>query len=367
MTTLITVWLVKRNTMNVKGGATDAPTMQTSVMSRRRRTSTSTSNRPDRLKKRDIAFTQQTVSVVKKVGEFGTSYLYSAKDDNAQRGEGKLLLIKATAAATTEQARRAEAEVGLLRKLSGLPGIPTIIDCGFSTIEERLYDHSTDDDWLDARRLYCVLLEPCPDCFLNEFIKKRRQKYTTKGSRSLFTRKKKDVTLEGYLPLHTILDIFGQMVSAISAIHNFRDDTASMETPKKAKGDELKEQPQGIVHLDVQPARFLVRRNKEKGDTEQRYDVKLCSFGCSVRGGMPVVSTKERDEAAKLIESLSSPMYRSPEMINLSLTDELNTRYDFLSGDALTCYCPTLTGRVRFVRPVLIFGGWVVVCTNCFF
>lgn len=302
--------------------------MQSSMMSRRRRASKTASNHPDRLKKRDIAFTHQTVSVVKKLGEFGTSYLYSAKDDSAPRREGKALLIKATAAATTEQARRAEAEVGLLRKLSGAPGIPTIIDCGFSTIEERLYDDNADDDRLEARRLYCVLLEPCPDFFLNEFIKKRRRKYSNKGSRSLFTRKKKDTPWEGYLPIDTILDIFGQMVSAISAIHNFKDETATIETPSTREADGRQSQPQGIVHLDVQPSRFLVRRMKEKVGTEHRYDVKLCSFGCSIRGGMPIASTIERDEASKLIESSSSPMYRSPEMIDLSLADELNTSAD---------------------------------------
>ena len=355
--------------MNVKGGgALDATTVQSSTMSRRRRASKSTSNFPDRLKKRDIAFTHQTVSVVKKVGEFGTSYLYSAKDDNAVRGDGKLLLIKATAAATTEQARRAEAEVGLLRKLSGAPGIPTIIDCGFSTIEERMYDHSVEDDWLEARRLYCVLLEPCPDCFLNEFTKKRRRKFTTKGSRSLFARKKKDVAWEGYLPLDTILDIFEQMVLAISAIHNFREDTATTETPSEEQGDTLEVQAQGIVHLDVQPSRFFVRRIKEKGDTEQCYDVKLCSFGCSIRGGMSIASAKEREEATKLIESSSSPMYRSPEMIDLNLADELNTRYDF---------CPAMIGNAFFRRSPLCSSSadiWGLGCclyellflTECF-
>jgi serine/threonine protein kinase len=329
--------------MNVKAGSMETTTMQSSMLSRRRRPSKTASNHPDRLKKRDIAFTHQTVSVVKKLGEFGTSYLYSAKDDSSPRREGKSLLIKATAAATTEQARRAEAEVGLLRKLRGAPGILTIIDCGFSTIEERIYDDSADDDRLEARRLYCVLLEPCPDCFLNDFIKKRRRKFTNKGSRSLFTRKKKDTPWEGYLPIETILDIFGQMVSAISAIHNFKDEPGTRETPSAKKADGRQRPPEGIVHLDVQPSRFLVRRMKEKDGAEHRYDVKLCSFGCSIRGGMSITSEMECDEASKLIESSSSPMYRSPEMIDLSLADELNTRYDFVSSDALRSLCLTLT------------------------
>jgi serine/threonine protein kinase len=271
----------------------------------------------------------QTASVVKKIGEFGTSYLYSAKDDSSRRRSGKGLFIKAIAAATTEQARRAETEVRLLRKLSGLPGIPTIIDCGFSTIEEKFYEDDTEGDRLDARRLYCLLLEPCPDFVLTDFLKKRRRKFKNTGARGLFTRKKRDDVWEGYLAIETILDIFGQMVSAISAIHWFQDEADSL----KDHGDKSTQpKTRGIVHLDIQPSRFLVRKVKEAGTDKERYEIQLCSFGCSIRGGLSLTSNTDREEASKLISSSTSPIYRSPEMIDMNLTDELNARYVQLSS-----------------------------------
>ena len=307
-------------------------------MSRRRRTATSSSNQPDRLKKRDIEFMHQTVSVVKKIGEFGTSYLYSAKDDASRRRSGKGLYIKATAAATTEQARRAETEVRLLRKLSGSPGIPTIIDCGFSTLEEKFYEYDAEGDRLDARRLYCLLLEPCPDCFLTDFIKKRRRKFKNRGARGLFTRKKKDEVWEGYLPIETILDIFGQMVAAVNAIHWFQEDP---DASRDHDDNTTQTKTRGVVHLDIQPSRFLLRKTKEIGHDKDRYEIKLCSFGYSIRGGLSLTSNTEREEASKLIASSSSPLYRSPEMIDMSLTDELNARYDQLLSKMIRCFSPS--------------------------
>lgn len=331
-------------------------------MSRRRRTAGSTSNQPDRLRKRDIEFIHQTVSVVKKIGEFGTSYLYSAKVDASRRRSGKGLFIKATAAATTEQARRAETEVRLLRKLNGSPGIPTIIDCGFSTLEEKFYEHDTEGDRLDARRLYCLLLEPCPDFFLTDFIKKRRRKFKNSGARGLFTRKKKDEVWEGYLPIETIMDIFGQMVSAISAIHWYQDEADTSKGHDDSSDKSTQTKTRGIVHLDIQPSRFLVRKSKEIGNDKERYEINLCSFGCAIRGGLSLASNTDREEASKLIASSTSPAYRSPEMIDMNLTDEVNARYVQLSSEMICGF--HFTYRVH--HTVLIFGGWVVVCMNFF-
>lgn len=329
--------------MNV--GIVETSLTSSTISSRRRRGSKSTSNQPDRMKRRDIEFMHQTVSVVKKIGEFGSSYLYSAKDDPTKRRTSKGLLIKATVAATTEEARRAEAEIRLLGKLSGAPGIPTIIDCGFSTIEERVYDYDAGGDRLDVRRLYCILLEPCPDYFLTDFIKKRRRKYNKCST--LFMRKKKYEVWEGYLPIHTILDIFGQMASAISALHAFQDEIDSPNPPRsEANDDALRRPKKGIVHLGLQPSRFMLRKFKGKGKEVERFEVKLCSFGCSIRGFIPVTSDNDRDDAAKLIESSSSPMYRSPEMIDLHLTEELDARYDLLSTWMLRCSVFMLTSLI---------------------
>jgi serine/threonine protein kinase len=274
----------------------------------------------------------QTVSVVKKIGEFGTSYIYSAKDDTKKARSGRSLLIKATAAGTTEEARRAEAEVRLFRKLSQAPGILKMIDCGFSTIDERVFDYGTsgssnDDTKLDVRRLYCILFEPCHDYFLSDFIKKRRRKYDKRLSRGLFARKKKDENWEGYLPLSTILDMFGQMASALSALHAFVEDGDPLSQDGNGENDEPAIKPnKGIVHLDIQPSRFLIRKMKERSEQEDMYEVNLCSFGCSIRGEALLTSNMDRNDAHKMIESVTSPMYRSPEMVNLHMAGELNGR-----------------------------------------
>jgi serine/threonine protein kinase len=307
-----------------------------STPSPRRRRGAKGANQPDRLNRRDIEFMHQTVTVVKKIGEFGTSYIYSAKDDSKKARSGRSLLIKATAAGTTEEARRAEAEVRLFRKLSEAPGILKMIDCGFSTIDERVFDYgatgsSNDDAKLDVRRLYCTLFEPCHDYFLSDFIKKRRRKYDKRRSRGLFARKKKNEHWEGYLPLSTILDIFSQMASAISALHGFVEDGEPMSQEENGENDEPATiSRKGIVHLDIQPSRFLIRNVKDKSEEGDKYEVNLCSFGCSIRGEALLTSNMDRDDANEMIESITSPMYRSPEMINLHMADDLNGRYALL-------------------------------------
>lgn len=264
----------------------------------------------------------QTVSVVKKIGEFNASYLYSATDDDSKkRKTSKNLWIKATAAGTTEEARRAESEVRLLRRLSTAPGIPKMIDCGFSTIEERQYNYErTDENQLDIRRLYCILFEACPDYFISDFIKKRRRKYDKRRTRGLFVRKKKEEEMwEGYLPIKTVLDIFGQMAKAVSALHAYTDDPDQQSSPSTKNKE-------GIVHLDIQPARFLIRKSKEKGEAGEKYQITLCGFGCSLRGSFPLTTDDDQTKAAKCIEASTTAMYRSPEMINLHMSDELNGR-----------------------------------------
>jgi serine/threonine protein kinase len=301
----------------------------TPLHSRRRRTSNAALSPPDRLKKRDIEFIQQTVSVVQKIGEFGSTYFYSAKNDSNRRRRNHLLLIKATVVATKDQAQRAEDEVRLLRRMCGSPGIPTIIDCGFSTIEERSFDYQIEGERLDARRLYCVLIDPCPDLFLSEFIKRRRLKYKPKTSRSLFKMRKKSAIWSGYLPIDIILDIFGQMVEAVKSLHSYQDEDSRENTGHT--GDcinfDMEDYDYGRLHLDIQPSRFLIRKRRTRGFERESYDVTLCSFGSSIVGNVKLTSEADIRTAGKLIESYSSQKYRSPEMIDLNLSMELNTRY----------------------------------------
>jgi serine/threonine protein kinase len=302
----------------------------TPTQSRRRRASNAALSPPDRLKKRDIEFMHQTVSVVQKIGEFGSSYFYSARSDTYRRRRNQIFLIKATVVATKDQAQRAEEEVRLLRRMRGSTGIPTIIDCGFSTIEERSFEYQTEGDHLDARRLYCVLIDPCPELFLSEFIKRRRLKYKTKTSRSLFTMRKKSAIWNGYLPIDIILDIFGQMVSAVKALHSYHDEDSRETTGHTEECVNFEVEDYGRLHLDIQPSRFLIRKRKTRGFEKESYDVTLCSFGSSNVGNVKLTSEADKRIAGKLIESYSSQKYRSPEMIDLNLSMELTTRYVYV-------------------------------------
>ena len=286
------------------------------------------------LKKRDIEFMHHDVTVVKKMGEFGTSYFYSAKDDaqanvlkKSWRGSVKIerhLLIKATTASTKEETRRAETEVRLLRKLRHHPSILKLIDCGFSLLDDT--SESGDAPTKSTSRLYCMLFEPCPDFSLSEFLAKQRRKQRQAKPRILLGKfgLKSDWQESGYLDISTVLDIFTQMCEAIKIIHTYRKND-----PRNAPRSTGESRQYGVLHLHITPDRFLMRSlsspaaGNKSGST---YEVKLCSFGCAISGTLSLRNDAERLVASRLLKTVTEDIYKAPEMINFQLSEELTDR-----------------------------------------
>ncbi len=288
----------------------------------------------ERLKKRDIEFMNHDVTVIKKMGEFGTSYFYTATDDAPQevqrrswRGALKAernLLIKATTASTKEEIRRAEKEVKLLRKLRHHPSMLKLIDCGFSFLGDE--GGSNTSQPISTFRLYCMLFEPCPDILLSDFLAKQRRKQRQANPRVILGKfgLQDDSENLGYIEIATVLDIFTQMCDAIKILHTYRKTDRDIE-----QNCEDESRKYGILHLDISPGRFLIRQlSHPKAGTKSRptYEVKLCSFGCVISGTMPLRSDTERVVASRVLETLTVDTYKAPELINLHRTQELTDR-----------------------------------------
>ena len=171
------------------------------------------------------------------MGEFGTSLLYIAKDDElpvqrkSWRGPPQIertLLIKATTATSKDDIRRAETEVKLLRKLRHHPNILKLIDSGFSTLDDEddypieKKTESSREISVSTKRLYCMLFEPCPDLPLWDLIAKQRRKQKQSKPRGFLRSFSRKSVLEepGYFHISTVLDMFLQMCEGIKAMHN---------------------------------------------------------------------------------------------------------------------------------------------------
>ena len=276
---------------------------------------------PDKLKRREIEFVDHVVSVIQKIGEFGPSFLYTARDDVRKN---RRYLIKATAAGTMEQARRAEAEVRLFRKFRDDSTMLHILDCGFSTLDEPNRNKRNngnnnerpEPDRLPNRRLYCMLFESCPDSSLTEFIAKHRRLHE-KSSRTRLFRKQRRET--GFLPISLVLRLFSQMAQSIATLHTYSDQHNNNNSNGQPPNNNHNKYS-GILHLDLKPGRFLVR------DMGGDYRVKLCSFGCAIRGQLPLRTQEDRQIASFLIEDSTTLVYRAPEMVNFHMAEEINGR-----------------------------------------
>jgi serine/threonine protein kinase len=119
-----------------------------------------------------------------------------------------------------------------------------------------------------------------------------------------------------YLGISTVLNIFDQMCQGIKAL----------QTLKK---NDPKSNQCGILHLDVTPGRFMMRKSstsKMHRESQSNFEVKLCSFGCAITGTLPLRNDLERKAALKMIEAITTDLYRAPEMVNLQLSEELTGR-----------------------------------------
>jgi len=175
----------------------------------------------------------------------------------------------------------------------------------------------------------------------------------------------------GYLDRDAILDIFRQVVDAVSYMHKWGDVPSSSPyfDGILRKEDENKNShniPQkedychrshshiiSIVHRDLKPENILLDYNNNDNhdnyfttkidhnktiinENQQqrnhvrhcRWNVKLCDFGSAIIGNVPVQTAKEREEANRVIRSSTTQMYRSPEMIDLHMVEELTSKTD---------------------------------------
>jgi len=266
------------------------------------------------LRKRDLEFPQHDVTVVKRKECIGSSSFYEVKDNSANStndgippSRDRNFLMKATVAATREQARRAEAEVRMLRRLPEHRNIMQFLDSGCSAMESSPENHKRDDDvLLELQRVYCLLFRDCPSRNVRDVMGKHRQKLERRGESS------------GWIDTESALGIFRQMAVAVSVLHdgpNTRNDSRGPSTSS-------------IVHMDIRPEHFAAFKTSRDISKGCKYIVKLVGLGCAIEDGMPLDTLEDRMKAARLIDSNTSPKYRAPEMINLKLTDELTDSVD---------------------------------------
>ena len=283
------------------------------------------------LKKRDIEFMSHAITVLNKMSEFGNSILYVAKDDNVAvsrkswRGTPvgeRHLLIKATTASAKEEIRRAETEVKLLRKFRHNPCILKLIDCGFSTLDDDDDgDQQSSVSTVIHKRLYCMLFEPCPDYTLSVLIERQRRKRRQARPRGLLGKLGRKSDTQGYMHVATVIDVFSQMCEAIMVLHSYKK-----FDPRNSTNSSQEESKQhGIVHFDINPGRFLVRKltssstNARGMKVHSTYEVKLCSFGCAIEGSLTIGNDAERELALQMLGSMTTDIYRAPEMVNFEL------------------------------------------------
>ena len=259
-----------------------------------------------------LNFPRHNVTVVRRKECIGACSFYEAKNNSAPPKNGgsgshdrhpRNLLMKATVAATREQARRAEAEV--LRRLPEHRNILEMIDSGCSAMENSADNQRRDDDiLLDVQRVYCLLFKDCPSRTLKNIIQKHRRKI------------EKNTRNSGWIKIETALSVFRQMAVAVSVLHDGPTDQSDLARPG------------GIVHMDIRPEHFAAFKTSRDVKKGCKYVIKLVGAGCAIDGGLPLDYVADRMKAGRLIETTTSPKYRAPEMVNLHLANELTDSLD---------------------------------------
>jgi AP2-associated kinase len=120
------------------------------------------------------------------------------------------------------------------------------------------------------------------------------------------------------LPISTICDVFGQVLKAVRGLH---------------------EHVPPVTHRDLKLENILKARNGA---------IKLCDFGSCVFGTVPLTTTLERSRAEEVIAKTTTQSYRSPELIDLYMREELTEKSDIwvsrCSGLDTYYYCLLLFG-----------------------
>jgi serine/threonine protein kinase len=95
--------------------------------------------------------------------------------------------------------------------------------------------------------------------------------------------------------LSALIIAFGQICNAVSYLHAQRPP---------------------IVHRDLKPVNFLVKNGAYK----------LCDFGSAVFGHVELKTQRARQEADEVIQKTTTQMFRSPEMVDLYMSNKLTQR-----------------------------------------
>ena len=95
-----------------------------------------------------------------------------------------------------------------------------------------------------------------------------------------------------------LFKVFLQLVSAVEYLHN--------ASPY-------------VVHRDLKLENVLLAADGS---------LRLCDFGSCIFGPVSLKTSSERSSAESIINKETTPIYRSPEMVDLYMRDELTEKTD---------------------------------------
>mmetsp|Transcript_16830 Transcript_16830/g.27947 ORF Transcript_16830/g.27947 Transcript_16830/m.27947 type:complete len:577 (-) Transcript_16830:92-1822(-) len=259
-----------------------------------------------------IAVNHRNVQVTKLLGEGGFSYVYLVKDmssdsknsdnsasqsnpsdpNNKQNGnkaeKSPVMVLKVTSIHSRAQRDIAEKEAKLLSRLSH-PSIIKMHDACYRTAPQNVgvvgsiigtnsKNDSAAGQTKDGRPQHMILMEYCEGGHALDVC----NKLAGAGQR---------------FDLSALIIAFGQICNAVSYLHAQRPP---------------------IVHRDLKPVNFLVKNGAYK----------LCDFGSAVFGHVELKTQRARQEADEVIQKTTTQMFRSPEMVDLYMSNKLTQSTD---------------------------------------
>lgn len=264
-----------------------------------------------------IAVNHRNVQVTKLLGEGGFSYVYLVKDmsvdskadraaadnsasqsnpgdpntkSNGNKAEkpSPVMVLKVTSIHSRAQRDIAEKEAKLLSRLSH-PSIIKMHDACYRTAPQNVgvvgsiigansKNETGTGQSKDGRPQHMILMEYCEGGHALDVC----NKLAGAGQR---------------FDLSALIIAFGQICNAVSYLHAQRPP---------------------IVHRDLKPVNFLVKNGAYK----------LCDFGSAVFGHVELKTQRARQEADEVIQKTTTQMFRSPEMVDLYMSNKLTQSTD---------------------------------------
>jgi len=343
--------------------------------------------RPDSLSGQKLKIDGSTINVIKKIGEGGSSYIYLVRSDlknqefslsfsssedtfstidtdensytfdeekgssmkfrRGRESKDHQLVLKATLIANKKHRKQAENEINMLRKLSPHRNIVK-----FMVASEIVAPHSGQNCSINF-----LFMEYCRGGSLMDLImkqKKIRERLVKQQSNFMISpksaqnspmasgkkffmsnmkmgkrniSKKLDQLSGGFLLFEDILAIFEQICSAIAFLHD-RYKVPSEQSIDSMTSHEKERYRIPIIHRDIKPENILLVYPSEHVQNPDMWRCKLCDFGSAVEGRVKLTSTEHRQRVRDQIQRTTTQMYRSPEMIDTHMADEITERYE---------------------------------------